>query len=80
MSALEESYWIARCKEKPFTDARIELALAQVAQLIHNSNVTKKQHTKSLLDFLPFYKKPAEDQGDVEQDIRSVFGILKKDK
>jgi hypothetical protein len=79
MTALEETYWYARCKDKPFTDSRIEIALAQIAQLIHNSNVSKKQQTKPLLAFLPFYKKQIEVQDDVTQDVRSFFGV-KKDK
>lgn len=79
MSALEETYWHARCIEKPFTDARLEYAIAQVAQLIYNTNVAKKQQAKPLLAFLPFYKKRVQVDDSVEDDIKSMFGKLTKE-
>ena len=69
MTALEETHWIARCREKPFWPQRLEIGLAQIVQYIHNTNVKKQ---RPLTDFLLFREKP-KPQGDSQQTIRENF-------
>jgi hypothetical protein len=76
MTALEETYWIAKCHDSPLPTQRIEAQLAQIAQFLHNVNV-KKQDRKGLTDFMLWFKKKPEAPENVDQKIRSMFGINK---
>lgn len=77
LMALEEIYWIAFDQEEPFGPARLELSLARIAQLIQNVN-SKKQDRKPLTDFLPFYRKRAKVDENVDSKLLSVFSNLMK--
>ncbi len=72
MTALEETHWIARCREKPLWPQRLEAHLAQVAMLLQHANVTKRSDMKPLSDFLLFRDKP-QDRGDTPKQIRANF-------
>jgi len=80
MTALEETYWLAKCAETPLPTQRLEMHLAQIALLIHDVNVTKAQDRGKLTDFLLFFKKRQTPQENVDQEILNVFSKLKKDK
>jgi hypothetical protein len=77
MSAAEETYWIARHALEPLPTPQIIMHLAQIAQYIQNVNATKKQDRGKLTDFMLFFKKKAPAQDNIDQDIRSHFGISK---
>lgn len=79
MSALEETYWHAKCADTPLPTQQIVMHLAQVAQRIWNANITKQKDWRPLNDFLLFRKKTT-DQESIDQRIRTAFGIFKKDK
>lgn len=72
MTALEETYWIAKCGSKPFPSQRIETMLSMLCQIVFNSNVTKPQNAKKLSDFMLWRKKP-KPVGDDQQTIRANF-------
>ena len=77
MSALEETYWHAKCAETPLPTQQLVMHLAQIAQYIQNVNVSKKQDRGKLTDFMLFFKKKAGTQDSVDQNIRALFGISK---
>ena len=77
MSALEETYWIAKVAETPLPTQQLVTHLAQIAMWIQHVNVSKKQDRGKLTDFLLFFKKKAPEQDNIDQDIRSHFGIPK---
>ena len=79
MTAAEEVHWIAFYQASPFPIERAEIGLAQIAQLIWNTNV-KKDNTRKLVDFLPWYRKQKKPAEDVSTSILSAFGNIKKDK
>ena len=72
MSAAEETHWQAYAQDEPFAATRIDAHLAQIAQLLFNTQV-KKQDRRSLTDFMLFYRKPVKAQDDVDDNIRSMF-------
>ena len=78
MSAAEETHWIAYAQDEPFAATRIDAHLAQIAQLLFNTQV-KKQDRRSLTDFMLFYRKPVKAQDDVDGGVRSFFSSFKKD-
>ena len=78
MSALEETYWMAYSQEEPFQATRTDAHLAQIAQLLFNTQV-KKQDRRSLTDFMLFYRKKVKAQDDVDGGVRSFFDSFKKD-
>ena len=80
MTALEEAHWIAKCRDFPLPNQQIVVHLAQIAQYIQNANVAKKEDRGKLTDFMLFFRKKVMVQENVDQNIRSIFGKLKKDK
>jgi hypothetical protein len=72
MTAAEETSWIAYARSDPFGDDRADLRSAQVCQILWNSNV-KKEDTRKITDFLPFYRKPVKKDSNVSKSVRSVF-------
>ena len=78
MSAAEMDMWMVRASTHPFMGRRLEIGLAQIAQLLHNSNC-KKGQAKKLSDFLLFDKHAAE-QAPVDDQILNVFGKMVKAK
>jgi hypothetical protein len=77
MSALEETYWIAKAAEAPLPTQQIVMHLAQIAMWIQHVNVSKKSDRGKLTDFLLFFKKKVTVQPDVDQNILSMFGKMK---
>jgi hypothetical protein len=75
MSALEETYWIAKAAEAPLPTQQIVTHLAQIAMWIQHVNVSKKSDRGKLTDFLLFWKKPTQ-QGDSNATLRSNFDNL----
>ena len=75
MSALEETYWHAKCAGTPLPTQQLVMHMAQIAMWIQHVNVSKKQDRGKLTDFLLFFKK--KEPKSVDQDIRSFFGISK---
>ena len=66
-------------REQPIGPTRNDAALAQVSQLLFNTQV-KKQDRKPLTDFMLFYRKPSKVQENVTDNVRSFFGkLVKKD-
>jgi hypothetical protein len=76
MSALEETYWHAKCAETPLPTQQLVMHLAQIAQYIQMVNAKKEDRGK-LTDFMLFFKKKTTGQGSMDQRIRSAFGISK---
>ena len=79
LTAAEEASWIAFYRAKPFASERVDVGLAQIAQLLWNTNA-KKENTRKLTDFLPWYRKPVKKDPNVNQTVRSMFGKLTKRK
>ena len=77
MTALEETYWHAKCAETPLPTQQLVMHLAQIAQWIQMVNTSKKQDRGRLTDFMLFFKKKATDEESMDQRIRSMFGIVK---
>jgi len=77
MSALEETYWHAKCAETPLPTQQLVMHLAQIAQYLQMVNAKKEDRGK-LTDFLLFFKKRQTPQKNVDQEILNVFGKLKK--
>ena len=76
MPALEEAYWIAKCRDKPLPTQQIIAHLAQIAQYIQMTNVEKKDRGV-LADFILFRDKPPP-PGDSAATIRENFDRLIK--
>jgi hypothetical protein len=76
MSAAEETYWIARHEFEPLPTQQIVMHLAQISMWIQNVNA-KKQDRGKLTDFMLHFRKKTNVQENVDQNIRSVFGINK---
>lgn len=76
MSAAEFDMWMIRAGTQPFLAKRLEVGLAQIAQLLHNSNC-KKGQAKNLSEFLLFDKQAAA-QAPVDDQVMNVFGGLIK--
>lgn len=74
MTAAEETMWMAYYKEQPFGDYRADVRSAQITQILHNSNV-KKKDMKKLDDFILFKPKS---KPDVVKQARDVFAKFKK--
>ncbi len=79
MSALEETYWVAKYSEAPLPTEQIVAHLAQIAMWIQHVNVKQKDRGK-LTDFMLYFKKKIVVQKNVGQDVRSFFGKLKKEE
>ena len=80
MLAAEEAVLLAAYRLEPWGDLRLELALAQIAQLLHNINAPKGKARK-LQDFLLFWKKPpAPEDPDISKTVRSTFAKLMSKK
>jgi hypothetical protein len=77
MTALEETYWIAKAAEAPLPTQQLVMHLAQIAMWIQHVNVSKKQDRGKLTDFLLFFKKKESTEDSVDYKIRSLFGISK---
>ncbi len=78
MSALEETYWVAKHNEAPLPTEQIVKHLAQIAMYIQHGYV-KKQDRGKLTDFMLFFRKKVTPQEDVSQNVRSFFGKFKKE-
>ena len=76
MSALEETYWHAKCADTPLPTQQIVMHLAQIAQYIQNVNA-KKQDRGKLTDFMLFFKKKVTTEDSIDQKVRLLFGIPK---
>ena len=77
MLAAEEAAFMAFYREDPWGDHRADIRSAQIAQIVYNSNCGKKEKAKKLVDFLPFYKKPAAPADpNIGQSVLSAFGKL----
>lgn len=74
MTAAEETMWMAYYREQPFGDYRADVRSGQIAQLLHNSNV-KKKDMKPLDEFILFKPKP---KPKVVTQAREVFAKFKK--
>ena len=80
LTAAEEAHWIAKYRDEPFGDERVDIGLAQLAQILWNSNV-KKEKTRKLFSFLPFYRKKVQPtDSDVSETILSTFSNINKEK
>ena len=79
LTAAEEASWIALYRAKPFASERADVGLAQIAQILWNTNA-KKENTRKLTDFLPWYRKAVKKDPLVNQTVRSMFGKLTKRK
>jgi len=77
MTAAEENHWMAFYKDTPFPDKRMDVGLAQIAQILFNQNV-KKPDRKSLSDFIPFYRKPIKKDKNVDANLLSAFSKFKE--
>ena len=84
MTAAEETYWAALHAEEPFGYTRIDSSLAQIAQLLFHINAktpapskSYKPQKRSLTDFMLFYRRPAKQQDNVEDQLLSAFTHLK---
>ena len=73
MSALEEVHWIALYRTESFAPERVDVGLAQIAQILYNTNV-KKENAKKITDFLPFYRKKPTKDPDINTSVRNLFG------
>ena len=78
MSAAELDMWMIRAATQPFLTQRIEVGLAQIAMLLHNTNCKKGQH-KELSHFMLFDKKAAAEKP-LDDQILKAFGMLPKAK
>ena len=78
MSALEETYWVARYRDNPFGDHRADVRNAQVLQMLYSVNAGKKSERKKLSDFMPFFRKRVKPDEQVTDSVRSVFGNIIK--
>lgn len=68
---------MAYYRDDPFGDHRTDVMLAQIAQILWNANVGKKDKAKKLVDFLPFYRKPpAPEDPNVTSSVRSAFSRM----
>lgn len=76
MTALEETYWHAKCADTPLPTQQIVMHLAQIAMWIQHVN-TKQQDRGTLTDFLLFFRKKPVPQENVDQNILSMFGKMK---
>lgn len=77
MLAAEETAYMAYYRDDPFGDHRADVMLAQIAQILWNSNVSKKDKARKITDFLPFYRKPpAPEDPNITTSIKSVFSKL----
>jgi len=74
MTALEETYWIAYHKDRPFAEERVDVALARIAQILHNTNAKKP---KKLLEFLPWHRKR---KRSTESDLDEIKSVLQRVK
>lgn len=72
MSATEENYWIAEYRARPWGELSNEVHLAQIAQILFNTNA-KKGKTKPLHDFLIFHAKKERQQSNAALTIRTNF-------
>ena len=79
LTAAEESHWMAFYRAKPFPPERVDVGLAQIAQILWNSNA-KKENTRKLTDFLPWYRKPVKKDPNIGLSVRSMFGKFVKRK
>lgn len=61
MMAAEEAVLMASYKLEPWGDVRIEIALAQIAQILWNVN-SKQENRRKLVDFLPWHRKKPKDE------------------
>jgi len=77
MSALEETHWMALYQFEPWGDHRADIRSGQIAQILYNSNV-KKGRSKTLTDFLPFYRKKVKEDENIVQSVRNVFANVIK--
>lgn len=78
MSAYEEAAWIQLYQIEPFGDHRADMRSAQISQLIYATNAGKRSPKKSLADFMPFFRKRAKEDENVEDNVRAVFGNILK--
>jgi len=80
MSALEETYWMARYQDQPFGDHRADLRSAQLLKMTYDINAGKKAPKKTITDFLPFFRKRVKADENVTQNVRSLFGQIIKNQ
>ena len=80
LTAAEETHWIAFYRAQPFHDERVDVGLAQIAQILWNSNVGKKGKARKLTDFLPWHRKSVKKDPDVSSTVRSMFSKFTKRK
>ena len=58
---------------------RADIRTAQISQILFNQQV-KKQDRKKLTDFLPFYRKKATVDENVDSKLLTAFGMIKGKK
>ena len=75
MTSAEETHWIAFYRAQPFAPERVDIGLAQIAQILWNTNV-KKENVRKMTDFLPWHRKPVKVDPDINTTVRSMFGKL----
>ena len=75
MLAAEETMLLAYYKEDPWGDHRMDMGLGQIAQILFNQNV-KQQDRKKLTDFMPFFRKKATVDENVDQKLKDRFSLL----
>ena len=82
MSALEETYWMQYHQMSPIGEQRADIRSAQLAHLIYNVNASKKSQKKTLIDFLPFYRKHVKepDPEQLDRSVRSFFSQIAQQK
>ena len=73
ISAAELDMWMIRSATEPFSARRIEVALAQIAMLLYNTNC-KKDKSKPLQDFLLF--DPKIKDAPIDDQVIQVMGKL----
>ena len=77
MTSAEETLLMAYYRDDPWGDHRADIRSGQIAQILWNSNVSKKDKARKLTDFLPFYRKPTpKEDPDIGTSVVSAFSKL----
>ena len=80
MMAAEETLLMAAYRDDPWGSHRQDVMLAQIAQILWNVNVNKKEKARKLVDFLPFYRKPVKEDPEIATSVKTLFGKIMSKK
>ena len=70
---------MAHYRDDPWGESRADIRSAQVSQILFNKEV-KPQDRKKLTDFMPFYRKKATVDENVDTSLLQRFGMIKGKK